>query len=159
MPLQQGAFTTEHAKQLVSERKVIERDSNGGIKAIRWDRVEGRRAEVLDCHNYARAGAELMGWSRMTEAHFVRFEQELAEAARAVIEEQSEAAHRKAKKPKEAVDTARTSVGVQKPRTPASAPPVITAPQAVGPRSNVTITSNAPAQRRVVPLPKAQRGD
>ena len=158
MPLQQGAFTKEHAKQLVSERKVIERDQNGGIRAIRWDRVEGRRAEVLDCHNYARAGAELLGWSRMTEAHFVRYEQELAEAARAVVEEQSEAAHKKPKKTTETAEKSRTSVGVVPSRTPSKAAPVITAPQTVGPRSNVSVTSAAPA-RRVVPLPKAQRGD
>ncbi|MBF6842063.1 terminase gpA endonuclease subunit, partial [Acinetobacter baumannii] len=67
MPLQGGAFGKELAKQLVAERKVIVRDKNDRITQIRWDRIEGRRAEGLDCHNYARAGASLFGWDRMTD--------------------------------------------------------------------------------------------
>nr|WP_280819046.1 terminase gpA endonuclease subunit [Tianweitania sediminis] len=51
--LPKQGFTKEMAKQLVSERKVILRDANGRLTGTRWERIEGRRAEVLDCHNYA----------------------------------------------------------------------------------------------------------
>lgn len=149
MPLQGGAFTKELAKQLVSERKVIERDANGGITKIRWDRVEGRRAEVLDCHNYARGGAELMGWSRMTEAHFTRFERELVEAATAI----REAAAAEARGAPVATPP-KTTAGVIPSKS--KAPPIIVSAGSHAPaqtNSRVTITgSDTP--RRIVPLPK-----
>ncbi|MQV12214.1 hypothetical protein GHL01_00445 [Sinorhizobium meliloti] len=155
MPLQGGSFTKEICKQLVSERKVIERDANGGITRIRWDRVEGRRAEVLDCHNYARGGAELLGLSRMTDVHFARFERELAEAA-VSIKDAADADARGAP----ITTPPRTKVGVIPPKSTA---PVIRVAGSHAPsqtESRVTITgSDTP--RRIVPLPKmpTQAGD
>lgn len=87
MPLNsEGVFTKEMAQQLVSEQKTIHRDKNGAIKKITWDRVDGRRAEVLDCHNYARGAARLYGWDRLSDERIARFQAELDAAAAEVKE-------------------------------------------------------------------------
>jgi phage terminase large subunit GpA-like protein len=43
--------------------------------------IEGRRNEVLDCANYARALAAMRGWDRWNERHFARLEQLIVENA------------------------------------------------------------------------------
>ena len=94
MPLNhEGVFNKEIAQQLVSEQKTIHRDKNGGIKKITWDRIDGRRAEVLDCHNYARGAARLYGWDRLSDERIARFQAEL-DAAAAEIREINEAEKR-----------------------------------------------------------------
>lgn len=149
MPLHGGSFTKEIAQQLVSEQKVIHRDKNGSIRKITWDRIDGRRAEVLDDHNYARGGARLRGWDRGVDAYFDRLEAELNEAATA-IREAAAAEARGAP----VVTPPKTTVGVILPKSKAPSIVVSAGSHAQqSTNSRVTITgSDTP--RRIVPLPK-----
>lgn len=156
MPLHGGSFTKEIAQQLVSEQKVIHRDKNGSIRKITWDRIDGRRAEVLDDHNYARGGARLRGWDRGVDAYFDRLEAELNDAATAI----REAAAAEARGAPVATPP-KTTVGVIPPKSKAPSIVVSAGSHAQPPtNSRVTITgSDTP--RRIVPLPKlpATAGD
>jgi|GEM_PF-5112176 len=149
MPLHGGSFTKEIAQQLVSEQKVIHRDKNGSIRKITWDRIDGRRAEVLDDHNYARGGARLRGWDRGVDAYFDRLEAELNDAATAI----REAAAAEARGAPVATPS-KTAVGVIPPKAKAPSIVVSAGSHAQQPtNSRVTITgSDTP--RRIVPLPK-----
>ena len=148
MPVQGGAFTKEIAQQLVSERKVVERDANGAITKIRWDRIEGRRAEVLDCHNYARGAAMLLGWDRMTEAHFLRFEKELSEAAAKVSAARD--AEARGAPVRQTQETPKPRIQV----TPPSLAPKTAVPQTKPSGPTVTITGGQSSER-VIARPKA----
>lgn len=142
----EGTFSKEHAMQITSERKTIVRDGNGMIKGERWVRIEGRRAEVLDCRNYARIAAYLLGWDRMNAAHFDRLEATIASEA-AELRNRREAQERGAPVKAEPV---RAKPSVLKPVT-------IAVPQARTSGPTVTITGEAPEPKRLVPLPKAMR--
>ena len=72
MPKQ--GLTTQMCEELASETKIVERDKNGRITGTRWERVKGRRAEMLDTHNYARAAASLVGWDRFRERDLDRLQ-------------------------------------------------------------------------------------
>ena len=145
----EGVFTKEHAMQITSERKVIIRDANGMITGEKWVRIEGRRAEVLDCRNYARIAAYLLGWDRWKDPHFDRLEATLSEEANA-IREAAAAEARGAP----VVTPPKTTVGVIPPKSKAPSIVVSAGSHAQQPtNSRVTITgSDTP--RRIVPLPK-----
>jgi len=151
MPKQ--GLTVDMAKQLTSERKVTERDGNGRITGYKWVRIEGRRAEVLDCHNYARAGAALVGWDRFRDPDFERLENEIA-AAEAELREAAAAAKRGTPLPRPPA----AQVGVIAPKKGVTvvAPGGTTEPQAAKAvqaqqKTGVTIIGQT---KPVVPLPK-----
>jgi phage terminase large subunit GpA-like protein len=52
----------EFFRQLVSEEFRVE--VRNGVRKFRWEPIQGRRHEALDCHNYARAAAFILGWDR-----------------------------------------------------------------------------------------------
>ncbi|MEE8629698.1 phage terminase large subunit family protein [Methylobacterium ajmalii] len=59
----------DYCTQLVSEEYVTV-PGKGGVMKTSWERIGSTRAEALDCANYARAMAELVGWSHWTGADF-----------------------------------------------------------------------------------------
>jgi phage terminase large subunit GpA-like protein len=70
--------TEEICKQLTGERQV--REARKGAQArVRWEQIRGRRVEALDCHNYARAAAILLGAERWRDSDFDYFEKRFAE--------------------------------------------------------------------------------
>lgn len=151
VPLPRGddeiGFTEEHAKQLVAERKVLVRDNNGRLVKRRWDVVEGRRSEALDCHNYARAAAALYGWERFSVREFQRLEEKVAAAAEEIR------AHAAARKRGAApAQPPAGKVGVRRPAVK-SVPDRIAATAGPQPPSTgrVTVSGSRP---RVVPRPK-----
>src|SRR5690606_2879586 len=114
--LPKQGFTKEMAKQLVSERKVISRDANGRVTGTRWERIESRRAEMLDCHNYARAAAALVGWDRFRDRDFERYEAKIAAAAAELREAQAAEARGA---PQSVEPKAQVGVTPRKPSAPA----------------------------------------
>lgn len=142
-------LTVEHAKQITSERKVVERDKNGRVTGHKWVRIEGRRAEVLDCHNYARAGASLYGWDRFQDRDFERLEAAIEEAE-AELREAERARKRGA--PAQRAPVAAVGTATRKPLVIPS-PAGTTETERPAPTSNqgVTITGQ---ERRVVPMPR-----
>jgi len=71
--------TEEVCRQLTSEN-LIKEDQKGRQRRY-WVRISGRRAEALDCHNYARAAVSTLGWDRWNEKTFDRYEKEFTDAA------------------------------------------------------------------------------
>lgn len=145
MPKQ--GLTKDMAKELVAERKVIERDANGRVTGTRWERIESRRAEMLDCHNYARAAAALVGWDRFKERDFERYEAQIAAAA-AEIREARAAEARGAPQ----IVPPKAQVGVTS-RAPATAQPRKALSQPAPTKSAFGITT-AQSTKRVVPMPR-----
>jgi phage terminase large subunit GpA-like protein len=59
-------WPVEWYEQLTSEVRVEVEDKRHR-KVWRWDRLKGRRNEVLDCAVYAHWAAEMKGWKRLTD--------------------------------------------------------------------------------------------
>lgn len=66
--------TLDWCEQLVSEEYVTTKNKRTNKTGAIWQTVKGGRGEALDCANYARAMAELCGWSHWSEADFAREE-------------------------------------------------------------------------------------
>ncbi|OCP07974.1 MULTISPECIES: terminase gpA endonuclease subunit [unclassified Ensifer] len=158
VPLKGGEFSKELAKQLTSERKVLIRDPSGLITGEKYVRIEGRRAEALDCHNYARAGAYLLGWDRFTGAHFDRLEQQLRDAADALKAEQ--AAEERGAPVQKPVSRTKVEAPPMVPKldiTPPGQKPMIkiTPPKTSGSQSANRPTVEGKPRRHIVPMPAA----
>jgi phage terminase large subunit GpA-like protein len=74
--------TDEICRQLTAEN-LIREDKKGRFRSY-WDKIPGRRNEALDCHNYARAAASVLGWDRWKDKYFDTEEAKFAEAMRDV---------------------------------------------------------------------------
>ncbi|KQP62152.1 phage terminase large subunit family protein [Methylobacterium sp. Leaf112] len=66
--------TLDWCEQLVSEEYTTHKNKRTNKAVAVWQTVKGGRGEALDCANYARAMAEMVGWSHWSEADFVREE-------------------------------------------------------------------------------------
>lgn len=70
-----GDVSEDQVKQLTSEELVT--NVVKGRTRRSWSVIAGRRNEVLDCANYARALAAMRGWDRWRDRRFTELEQRL----------------------------------------------------------------------------------
>lgn len=68
-------FEMEYFKQLVSEKRVIEKDSKGYSKIV-WKKIRERN-ETLDLHVYNRAVVAMLGYDKMKDEHYDKLESEI----------------------------------------------------------------------------------
>jgi phage terminase large subunit GpA-like protein len=145
-------MSIEFCRQLVAEQHIVTRLKSGKVTE-RWEKLPGRRNEALDCHNYARAGASLIGWDRFQEPDFLRYERKIEEA----IAEMKAAAAAEARGTPLPV-TPSAKVGVARRQTIQQAGMVGIAATVAGRRVSSSETQGS-AQKRVVPLPRAMTED
>ncbi len=142
-------MSIEFCKQLVAEQHIVTRLKSGKITE-RWEKIAGRRNEALDCHNYASAGASLLGWDRFQEPDFQRYERRIAEALAEL--RTAEAAEQRGT-PLPAQQSA--MIGVRE--VPATKVGVTRIASTVAGRVGPSSTSTQ--GKRVVPLPRAMNED
>lgn len=145
-------MSIEFCRQLVAEQHIITRHKSGKVTA-RWEKLPGRRNEALDCHNYARAGAALLGWDRFQEPDFQRYERRIAEALA-----EMKAAEAAAKRGTPLPVTPSAKVGVAR-REPKQKVGVVGIASTVAGRRTPSGADQERAPKRVVPLPKAMTED
>lgn len=66
--------TLDWCEQLVSDEYTTHKNKRTNKAVAVWQTVKGGRGEALDCANYARAMAKMIGWSHWSEADFAREE-------------------------------------------------------------------------------------
>ena len=140
-------MSIEFCKQLVAEQHIVTRLKSGKVTE-RWEKLPGRRNEALDCHNYARAAAALVGWDRFQEPDFLRYERQIAAA---VDEMRVAQAAEDRGAPLPVTPSAKIGVARREPKTATGM--VGIASTVAGRRVSSSDTQTAP--KRIVPMPRA----
>jgi phage terminase large subunit GpA-like protein len=69
-----SGYALDWYEQLTSERREPVRNKQGFVQ-YKWNLAANRRNEVLDCAVYARAALKMLGWSRLSDAQWLKIAQ------------------------------------------------------------------------------------